>query len=348
MSKKFFLSLNLVVLLFSNSQAMDENLIKAAQAEGRVNSLAMPDSWANWKETWEDIERLYGIKHSDTDMSSAQEIAKFRAEKKNASGDIGDVGASFGEIAVKQGVTQPFKTSYWEQIPTWAKDKDGHYLLAYTGTIAFIINKDVVKDTPKTWQDLLKGNYKVSIGDVSIAAQAINGVLAANYALGGDEKDLSPALEFFSSLAKQGRLATNDISIANLEKGEIEVGVVWDFNGLGYRDKVGKNRYEVLIPADGSVTSGYTTIINKYAKHPNAAKLAREFILSDKGQINLAKGYARPIRIDYIALPDDVKAKLLPSEQYQNARAISDLKAWDKSAKELPRFWQEKVIVNIK
>lgn len=28
MSKKFFLSLGLVVLLFSNSQAIDENLIK--------------------------------------------------------------------------------------------------------------------------------------------------------------------------------------------------------------------------------------------------------------------------------------------------------------------------------
>ncbi len=63
---------------------------------------------------------------------------------------------------------------------------------------------------------------------------------------------------------------------------------------------MGKDRYEVLIPADGSVISSYTTIIDKYAKYPNAAKLAREFILSDKGQINLAKGYARPIRIDHI------------------------------------------------
>lgn len=45
MSKKFFLSLGLVALLFSNSQAIDENLIKAAQAEGRVNSLVMPDTW---------------------------------------------------------------------------------------------------------------------------------------------------------------------------------------------------------------------------------------------------------------------------------------------------------------
>ena len=83
MSKKFFLSLGLVALLFSNSQAIDENLIKAAQAEGRVNSLAMPDTWANWKDTWADLKNLYDIEHSDTDMSSAQEIAKFKAEKKN-------------------------------------------------------------------------------------------------------------------------------------------------------------------------------------------------------------------------------------------------------------------------
>lgn len=103
---------------------IDESLIQSAQKEGRVNSLGMPDAWANWKETWEDLKSLYGIEHSDTDMSSAQEIAKFKAERKNASGDIGDVGISFGDVAIKQGVTQPFKTSYWEQIPQWAKDKE--------------------------------------------------------------------------------------------------------------------------------------------------------------------------------------------------------------------------------
>lgn len=50
----------------------------------------------------------------------------------------------------------------------------------------------------------------------------MSAVLAANYALGGDEKDLSP----FNTLAKQGRLVNNDVSIANLEKGEVEVGLV--------------------------------------------------------------------------------------------------------------------------
>lgn len=325
-----------------------DKLVKDAKSEGEVNSVGMPDTWANWKDTWADLKNKYGLKHVDTDMSSAQEIAKFKAEKNNPTADIGDVGASFGPIAVKQGVTTAFKTSYWDQIPSWAKDKDGHWMLAYVGTIAFIVNKQSVKNPPKTWADLLNGDYTVTVGDVSTAAQSVSAVLAANYALGGDEKDLTPALDFFAKLAKQGRLGMIDVSIANLEKGEVEVGIVWDFNGLNYKDQVGRNMYEVLIPQDGSVISGYATIINKYAKNINAAKLTREYILSDAGQINLAKGYARPIRAEHITLPKEVANKLISHDQYKNAKPIKDTKAWEKTAKKLPRQWQESVVVNLK
>ena len=349
--KQLFASVLTSALVLSTSSAFaaepPAELVKAAQAEGTVNSVGMPDSWANWKDTWAALSSQYGLKHSDTDMSSAQEIAKFAAEKDNASADIGDVGAAFGPIAVQKGVTQPYKPTTWNDVPAWAKDKDGMWALAYTGTIAFIIDKSQVKDEPHSWADLLKGNYKVTIGDVGTAAQAANGVLAATYAMGGNEKNLKPGLEFFGKLAKAGRLGLSDPSIASLEKGEVQVGIVWDFNGLNYRDQIDKTRFDVLIPSDGTITSGYTTIINKFAKHPNAAKLAREYIFSDAGQINLARGYARPIRADKITLPDDVKAKLLPASEYKNAHPIADPEAWDKSAKTLPRLWQENVMINM-
>ncbi|MGX5218749.1 ABC transporter substrate-binding protein [Pseudomonas sp. S9] len=322
-------------------------LEQAARAEGQVNSVGMPDSWANWKDTWEDLNKNYGLKHLDTDMSSAQEIAKFAAEKDNATADIGDVGAAFGPIAVQQGVTQAYKPTTWEQIPDWAKDKDGHWMLAYTGSIAFIVNKQLVKDVPKSWADLKKGSYKVAIGDVSAAAQAVNGVLAAAIANGGDEKNIQPGLDFFGAIAEQGRLSLSNPTIQTLEKGEVEVGVVWDFNGLSYRDQIDPSRFEVLIPSDGSVISGYTTIINKYAKHPNAAKLAREYILSDAGQINLAKGNARPIRAEHLTLPAEVQAKLLPNEQYAKVKPIKDAAAWEATSKALPQLWQENVIINM-
>ncbi len=340
--------LGTAITLAGQAMAQDvKSLEQAARTEGQVNSVGMPDSWANWKDTWADLQRLYGLKHSDTDMSSAQEIAKFAAEKSNATADIGDVGAAFGPIAVQQGVTQAYKPTTWDQIPDWAKDDDGHWMLAYTGSIAFIVNKQLVKQAPKSWADLKKGSYKVAIGDVGTAAQAVNGVLAAAIANGGDEKNIQPGLDFFADIAKQGRLSLANPTIQTLERGEVEVGVVWDFNGLGYREQIDPSRFEVLIPSDGSVISGYSTIINKYAKHPNAAKLAREYILSDAGQINLAKGNARPIRAEHLTLPADVQAKLLPNEQYAKVQPIKDADAWEETSKALPQLWQEHVIIEM-
>jgi len=351
MKKLFMASLLGSAIAFCTS-AMAEDLKAledAARKEGTVNSVGMPDAWANWKGTWEDLASKYGLKHSDTDMSSAQEIAKFEAEKDNASADIGDVGAAFGPIAVTKGVSQPYKPSTWDQVPEWAKDKDGHWALAYTGTIAFIINKDLVKEEerPKTWHDLEKGKYKVAIGDVGTAAQAANGVLAAAIAYKGDESNVAPGLQLFTKLAQQKRLSLANPTIQTLEKGEVEVGVVWDFNGLSYREQIDPKRFEVLIPSDGSVISGYTTVINKYAKHPNAAKLTREYIFSDAGQINLAKGHARPIRAEHLKLPADVQAKLLPNEQYSAAQPIKNAEAWEATSKKLPQMWQEQVIIEM-
>jgi len=349
--KKLFMAslLGSAIAFCTSAMAADDlkALEDAARKEGMVNSVGMPDAWANWKDTWQDLEKQYGLKHMDTDMSSAQEIAKFAAEKDNATADIGDVGAAFGPIAVQQGVTQAYKPSTWDQVPDWAKDKDGHWLLAYTGSIAFIINKQLVDKAPTSWAELKDGKYKVAIGDVSAAAQAVNGVLAAAIANGGDETNIQPGLDYFAEIAKQGRLSLSNPTIQTLERGEVEVGVVWDFNGLSYRDQIDPSRFEVLIPSDGSVISGYTTIINKWAKHPNAAKLAREYILSDAGQINLAKGNARPIRAEHLTLPAEVQAKLLPNEQYAKVKPIKNAEAWEATSKALPQQWQENVIIEM-
>jgi putative spermidine/putrescine transport system substrate-binding protein len=332
----------------AQAKAQDlNNLIQAAKKEGAVNSVGMPDDWANWKDTWTQVTQKYGLRHRDTDLSSAEEIAKFEAEKNNATADIGDVGHTFGPVAVQKGVTQPYKPTTWNQIPDWAKDKDGHWAVAYTGTIVFMTNNQLVKEPPKSWADLLKGKYKVALGAVGASARANSAVLAAALARGGNEKNLSPALELFGKLAQQGRLSLIDpTSLANLEKGEVEVGIMWDFTALSDRDKIDSRRFTVTIPTDGTVTTGYTTIINKYAKNPNAAKLVREYIFSDEGQVNLARGYARPIRTS-VKIPADVQAKLLPASQYKSAKPIRDFAGWEASAKKLPREWQEQVMVNM-
>jgi putative spermidine/putrescine transport system substrate-binding protein len=318
-----------------------------AKEEGEVNSVGMPDTWANWVETWDELGEKYQLKHTDTDMSSAEELAKFAAEKQDATADIGDVGVAFGPIAEEQDLTLAYKTSYWDEIPDWAKDDNGDWIVGYTGTMAFITDKNNVANAPTSWEDIKNGDYTVSIGDALTANQAQFSILAAAYAFGGDEKNIQPGIDFFAELAKQGRLSSGDPSVANLEKGEIDVALLWDFNALGYREQIGAERFEVTIPEEASVTSGYATIINKYSNNPHAAMLTREYILSDEGQENLAKGYARPIR-ENVQLSEDVKSLLLPNDMYGNAQPVSDQKAWEETTKNIPQVWQEQVLIHVK
>lgn len=330
----------------TNALSVEEIEGKAVE-EGEVNSVGMPDTWANWGETWQELSEEYGLEHTDTDMSSAEEISKMETEGENATADIGDVGISFGPIAEEKEITLPYKTSYWEDIPEWAKDDDGDWIVGYQGTIAFVTDKDQVENTPASWQDLLEGDYMVNMGDVQTGTQDQMAVLAAALAFGGDETNLQPGIDFFAELAEQDRLSTaSNNNVAGMEKGEMEVGIMWDFNALGYSNQVDSERFEVTIPEEASVVSGYATIINKYSKNPHAAMLAREYILSDEGQINLAKGYARPIRED-VELPEEVQENMVPAEQYKNAVPVSDNDAWEETAKELPRLWQSEVLVHV-
>ncbi|MDC8784346.1 ABC transporter substrate-binding protein [Roseateles koreensis] len=336
------LTLGLAVGL-SSAATQPSALEKAARAEGKLATVGMPDAWANWQGTWADLKRIHGLVHVDTDMSSAEEIAKIEAEKGNATVDIGDVGFEFGAIAKSRGITRAYKPSTWDQIPEWAKDADGHWALAYTGTIAFAVNTKRATQVPRSWKALFAGNYRVLVGEVGRAAQGNAAVLAAAVALGGDETHLQPALAAFGQIARQHRLVTVNPAPALMERGEADVFLLWDFNALSYRDRIPNAAdYEILIPADGSITSGYTTLINKNAPHPNAAMLAREYIFSDAGQINLALGHARPIRVDHIKMPVEAQGKLLDSAQYRNARAIRP-QLWTEEVKKLPRSWLHEV-----
>ena len=324
-----------------------EDLIAQAQEEGQVNSVGMPDTWANWVETWADIKDAYGIEHADQDMSSAEEIAMFKQEGTDGTKDIGDVGQQWGPTAESEGVTLKYKTSYWDEIPDWAKDDDGDWVVGYYGSMALISNDDQVSPAPASISELLDGDYKVSVGDITSAANAQHAVLAIAYAMGGSIDDLQPAYDFITQLAEAGRLDVSDVSVARLESGEIAVGFNWDYNALNYRAQIVDNnpdaKFTVCIPSDGSVQSGYATIINANAPHPAAACLAREFILSDEGQINLARGYATPIRSS-VELPEDVKALRLPDDQYGDQVQSIDYEKWTEVTSELVTWYQENVI----
>ncbi|HUQ79067.1 MAG TPA: extracellular solute-binding protein, partial [Patescibacteria group bacterium] len=309
------------------------------------NSYGMPPDWTNFGAIWDKFLPKYNLTHTDTDMSSAEEIQKFDAEKNNPVADQGDIGIQFGPVAVTSNTVQAYKPTRWDAIPDYAKDPDGNWMCWYTGTISFAVNTALVKNVPHSWADLMKPEYKgtVAISDPRNAAQGSMSVLAAAMANGGSETNIDPGIKYFTDLNAAGSLTSVAPSKANVEKGEAKIAVLWDYNALPMRDDLATKSpavpIEVVIPSDGTTQAPYCHIINKYAAHPNAAKLFREYILTDEAQIFQAQKYARPL-VKGIAIPADLASKFPPAADYDKAvKPINDWKAAATAISRLATDW---------
>ena len=324
-----------------NALTLDEIIAKAKE-EGHVESVGMPDSWANWGLSWTGLADEYGITHGDTDMSSSEELQMFATEGENGTKDIGDVGFAFGQQAIDEGLVQGYKTSYWDSVPDWAKADDGLWMVAYTGATAFLTNSEQVDKVPTSWDDIKAADYKVAIGDIG-GGTAQAAVIASAYAFGGDLDNLDPAFEFWTEMAEAGRINTLDILQQNFETGEIAVGVIWSYTAIPYKDQITQYAMEATIPSDGSIMSGYASVINKYAPHPHAAALAREYIFSDAGQANLASAGAIPTRTD-VEIPEEIQEKTFSQSEYANAVPMEDAEAYAAACETVQTRWNEEIL----
>ena len=97
------------------------------------------------------------------------------------------------------------------------------------------------------------------------------------------------------------------------------------------------------IPSDGSIMSGYASVINKYAPHPYAAALSREYIFSDEGQANLASAGAIPTSTD-VEIPAEIQEATFSSDAYANAIPMEDTESYTKACEEVVSRWQEEII----
>ncbi len=340
MSKTRILTSASIVALYAAStlsaaqaQSMDA-LIKAAKEEGQLTTIALPHDWCGYGELIDSFKKKYGLKVNELnpDAGSGDEIEAIKANKGNKgpqAPDVIDVGLSFGPSAKKDGLLAPYKVATWDSIPADAKDADGAWYGDYYGVLSFQVNKDIVKNVPQDWADLLKPEYKNSValaGDPRTSSQAIQAVYAAGLAAAGGDaaKAAEAGLKFFSDLNKGGNFVPVIGKAASLAQGATPIIVRWDYNALADRDTLkGNPQVEVVVPKTGVVAGVYVQGISAFAPHPNAAKLWMEHLYSDEGQIAWLKGYCHPIRFNDLAkrgkIPADLLAKLPPAAAYEKA-----------------------------
>jgi putative spermidine/putrescine transport system substrate-binding protein len=308
-----------------------QTLTTHAKQEGQLQAIGIPPEWADYADILAGYTKNYSVPISykvEAEYSSAQELVVFKNSISHPHGDIGDVGFKFGPTAIQEGLVTPYIHSHWSDIDASLKDAHGYWCTEYYGAQAFVINTDIVKTPPTSFQELLSGNYKNMVGidgDPRQANDAFLAVFSAALANGGSLDTIQPGIDFFAKLKKNGNFTAARSSVANITKGEVAIAVMWDYLGLGFRDQLaGKPHLQVVIPSDASIAGPYVSLVNKTAPHPFAARLWMEYIFSDEGQLFYLKGYAHPARYQALVaankVPADLAAKLPPASQYANVK----------------------------
>ncbi len=322
---------------------MDE-LVKAAQAEGQLNVIALPPDWANYGEIISTFEDKYDIKiNSDQpDGASQDEINAAKQNKgKDTAPDVFDLGQSVA--LANTAMFAPYQVETWDSIPDQYKEADGLWVNDYGGYMSIGYDSAKVPDVTSL-ADLLKPAYKGAValnGDPTQAGAAFSGVVMAAIANGGSAGDIAPGVDFFADLKKANNFLTVDPDSTTIEQGTTPVVIDWDYLGAAAAKNV--DTWKTVVPSEAVVAGYYFQAISVDAPHPAAARLWQEFLYSDEGQNLWLAGGARPVRGDSMAedgtidadlwgaLPEVTGTPVIPSDEETVTAGEYLAKNWSKA-----------------
>lgn len=299
-----------------------EEIAAAAQAEGQVNLIALPDNWANYGGILADFRETYGISApvANPNASSADELTAVKTLAGQPDmPDALDIGPSFIQQALEEDLIVSYKTTNWDEIPDNLKGPNGEWVGSYYGIMAIASNTTLVPNTPRTWADLKNPEYRGQVtlnGDPREAGAAFAAVVAAALANGGSYDDIMPGIEYFAELKSLGNLQMIDVTEAGLLSGEVPIALDWTYNFPGLQDQLAEVGFEmaVVVPADGLYGAYYAQMPVNNSPNPCGARLWLEHITGDAGALGYLEGGAIPARLAAMleagVVPEAAKANL--------------------------------------
>jgi putative spermidine/putrescine transport system substrate-binding protein len=273
-------------------------LVTAAQAEGELNVIALPDNWANYGAIKQAFEDKYDIviNDADPDISSAEEIAAAdNLAGQDTAPDVFDLGTTVTLDSLDY--FAPYQVANWDEIPDANKESTGLWVNDYTGSMSIGYNSNDVPE-PTSLDDLLKPAYKGAValnGDPTQAGAALAAVGLATVQSGGTLDDFTPGIDFFHKLNQAGNFIPVNATGATIASGETKVVFDWSYNNLAAAATV--DGWKVTTLPGPVYTSFYNQAVSKDAPHPAAARLWQEFLYSADAQNLFIVGGAYPVTI---------------------------------------------------
>jgi putative spermidine/putrescine transport system substrate-binding protein len=221
-------------------------------------------------------------------------------------------------------------TRNFKKVPRAMKDGRGLWVGDYWGVVSFGVNSGVVSSVPRSFQDLLKPEYRNKValnGSPLSSGSAVAGVFAASIANGGSLNDIGPGIDFFARLKDAGNYIPIQATPGTIASGQTPITIDWDYLNLAYIKEFPSARIRVAVPTDGIYGGYYCQSINATAPHPWAARLWQDFLYSDQGQLLWLKGYAHPaLFTDMVArkvVPKSLLNALPPAGPYAKVKFAS-------------------------
>ena len=184
-------------------------------------------------------------------------------------------------------------------------DPDGYYFVTSAGMIGIGYNTAKVKaaDAPNNWTDLLDAKWKdnIALGHPGFSGYVGTWALTLRNKYGW---------EFFEKLAKNnprvGRSINDTVTMLNAGESAVAgsgpVGTLLDSLKKG-------NPLAMIYPTDGTVLIIAPSSIMKGAKHPNAARLFMEFLMSEGASRIWVEHFNESMRPEVSAVAGAVSAK---------------------------------------
>ncbi len=273
-------------------------LVTAAKAEGTLNVIALPPTWANYGAILSAFTAKYGIKINSAlpDGTSQQEVDAVKTENGTSKApDVLDIGMAVA--LANTNLFAPYEVSTWSSIPTAQKAPNGIWVQDYGGYMA--VGYSSKFGTITSLNQLLGSQFKNAValnGNPTSANAGLNGVMMANLAEGGTASNIADGVSFFQKLKAAGNFSPISATGATIKAGTTPVVFDWDY--LNLPSYVGVSNWKVFIPPQVALGGYYAQAINKNAAHPAAARLWEEFLYSQAasgGQNLWLQGGARPV-----------------------------------------------------
>lgn len=322
----------------------------AAQDAGQINVIcSVQAEWCNLMQTV--YSRTTGVKVNMSLKGSGEALAQLIAERANPKTDIWFGGTGDPHLqAAEQDLTLEYKSASLPQLHGWAQQQaaQSKYRTVgiYSGPLGFGYNPELLAKkklpVPKTWNDLLKPEYK---GEIQVANPASSGtaytMVATLVQLMGEDKAFDYMKKLHKNISQYTRSGTAPIKA--VARGETSVSISFVHDGPG--EKMQGFPVETITPSDGTGAEIGSMSIIKGARNLEAAKKFYEWSLTASAQEMgaAAKQFQLPsnkaAKVDP-RVPDFKKIKFIDYDYAKYGSSVERRRLigkWEKDVNSLPR-----------